>query len=295
MLKTLGLGAGAACLAMPEAQGAPKRRLKIGQTSINWGGSPAAAEPGIRESAKLGYLGYESLGETLEAYEAKGGLGKLLDECNIPLPSTYLRVNLTDPAKKKDELAKMLRWGGILKKCGGQIAVLGPNHVDRATWDFKANKANIIAMLNEVGKTLDGIGLKTTIHQHTDTCIMTSDEVYATLEAVDTKYMGFGPDLAQLQKGGADPVKIAKDFAPIIRSVHLKDFLGQPYWAGYCPLGQGKVDIPTIMDVLETSAKGLEWVMVELDGGGRGAPMNPFDCAKTSKEYLVKLGYTFRS
>ena len=33
--------------------------------------------------------------------------------------------------------------------------------------------------------------------------------------------------------------------------------------------------------------------MVELDGTA-SAPMAPFECAKTSKEYLVKLGYTFR-
>ena len=47
------------------------------------------------------------------------------------------------------------------------------------------------------------------------------------------------------------------------------------------------------MDVLETSQH-LEYVMVELDGG-RDAPMTPFETAQASKEYLVKLGYTFRS
>jgi hypothetical protein len=46
------------------------------------------------------------------------------------------------------------------------------------------------------------------------------------------------------------------------------------------------------MDVLE-QAKDLEYVMVELDRTGN-APMEPFDCAQTSKEYLTKLGYKFR-
>jgi inosose dehydratase len=122
---------------------------------------------------------------------------------------------------------------------------------------------------------------------------MTHDEIYAVLESVDTKYVKFGPDVAQLAKGGSDPVKIVKDFAPLIHSVHLKDFLDGPNWAGYSPLGQGKVDIPAVMDVLETS-KDPEFVMVELDGR-RDAPMTPFETAKASKEYLVKLGYTFRS
>ena len=59
-------------------------------------------------------------------------------------------------------------------------------------------------------------------------------------------------------------------------------------------MGKGKVDLPAVMDVLE-KADGLQYVMVELDGGSRNAPMEPFECAKTSKEYLVTLGYTFRS
>jgi len=66
-IKTLGL----ACLAAPLVHAAPKRRLKIGHTSITWGSNAAAAEPGIKDAAKLGYRGYESLGETLEAWEAK--------------------------------------------------------------------------------------------------------------------------------------------------------------------------------------------------------------------------------
>ena len=44
---------------------------------------------------------------------------------------------------------------------------------------------------------------------------------------------------------------------------------------------------------MREKADGLQYVMVELDMTA-GAPMAPFDCAKTSKEYLVKLGYTFR-
>ena len=293
MMKTLGLGVGAACLAAPAAPGAPKRRLKIGYTSITWGSKPDAAEPGIKDSARLGYHGYESLGETLEAWEAKGGLGRILDENRIPLPSTYLHVNLTASERRKDELARLVRWGNILKKYGGKVGVLGPNGVERSSFDFKANKTNIVATLNEAGKALGDIGLVASIHQHTNTCIMTSDEVYAVMESVDTRYVKFGPDVAQLAKGGADPVKIVKGFAPVIRSVHLKDFLGGPHWSGYCPLGQGKVDLPAVMEVLET-AKDLEFVMVELDGSPN-PPMAPFDAARTSKEYLMKLGYTFRS
>jgi len=290
LIKTIGLAAGAACL----APAAPARRLKIGQTSINWGSRAPDAEPGIRDSAKLGYWGYESLGVNLEALEAApGGLGRILDEYKMPLPSTYFNVVLSKPAVRKAEVEKVIRWGKIVKKYGGKIGVLGPDHVDRATYDFKAAKPDIVASLNDIGNALADLGMVASLHQHTGTCVEVRDEVYAVLEAVDTRVVKFGPDVAQLAKGGADPVKVLTDFQPLLQSIHLKDFLGGPHWAGYSPLGQGKVDIPTIMDILE-KAKQLEWVMVELDGT-RNAPMDPFECAKTSKEYLVKLGYTFRA
>jgi inosose dehydratase len=293
LIQTLGLGAAAACFRTPAAQAAPARRLKVGQTSINWGFRAESAEPGIRDSAKLGYWGYESYGDVVEAVEQSAGWAKLLEQYKIPMPSSYFNFDLTNPAVRKEQVEKALRLGNILKKCGGKTAVIGPNPVKRAAYDFQAVKPDLVATLNEVGKALAGLGLVAALHQHTGTCVETRDEVYAIFDAVDTKVMQFGPDVGQLQKGGADPVKVLKDLLPLLRTIHLKDYAGERAWGGYCPLGQGKVDLPAVMDVLE-QAKNLEYVMVELDMT-RDAPMAPFECARTSKEYLMKLGYQFRS
>lgn len=289
LVKALGLGLGAVF----PGTAATARKLKIGITSINWGFKPDDAEPGIRDAAKLGYYGYEAYGESLDPLEARGGLRRILDQYDMPMPSGYLNFNLTDPAVRKIQVVNAIRWGKLLKDCGSLVAVIGPNGVNRSTYDFKAAKADVVATLNEVGKALADLGLAAALHQHTRTCVETRDEVYATLEAVDARVMHFGPDVGQLQKGGADPVAVLKDFLPMLRNIHLKDFLGERYWAGYCPLGQGKVDIPGVMDVLEKSDF-LKYVMVELDMTGQ-APLPPFECARTSKEYLQKLGYTFRS
>ena len=198
----------AAALAAPLAQAAPARRLKPGQTSINWGFRVESAEPGVRDSAKLGYWGYESYGDVLEAVEEKIGWQRLLDQYNIPMPSSYFNFNLTDPTVRKDQVAKAIRMGNILKKCGGKTVVIGPNPVKRPPFDFNASKADIAATLNEVSKALEGIGLVAALHQHTGMCIDTRDEVYAIFDAVDTRVVKFGPDVGQLQKAGTDPVKV---------------------------------------------------------------------------------------
>jgi inosose dehydratase len=86
------------------------------------------------------------------------------------------------------------------------------------------------------------------------------------MEAVDTRCVKFGPDAGQLQKGGSDPVQVVKDFFPIVNHMHLKDYSGGESFLGYCPLGQGKVNIPAIFDMMEgRTTAGM--VMVELDGG----------------------------
>jgi inosose dehydratase len=127
------------------------------------------------------------------------------------------------------------------------------------------------------------------------------DETYATVEAMDTRVMKFGPDVGQLQKGGSDPVKVCTDFRSIIHHVHMKDFDGGPDWLGYCPLGRGKVNVSALVDIFEKAGNDM-MIMVELDpnnpdpttGVKKAEPLVPVETAKIAKEYLHKLGYGFR-
>jgi inosose dehydratase len=288
--KTLAAGVAGTWLARPAAQ---TRRLEVGHTGIIWGFSPGDAEAAIRDTASLGYHAFESFGNVLEAWEKKGGLDALLKSVDLPLQSAYCPVNLTDPGRRQAEIEKMVRWGNLIRKCGGSVSVIGPNNVKRAAFDFNAHKADIVAALNEVGQALDDIGIVGVLHQHTDTCVETRDETYAVMEAVNTRYVKFGPDVAQLQKGGADPVQVVKDFLPVVRHVHMKDYDGGEHYEGYAPLGRGKVDVAGLCDLLESSGNDL-MIMAELDPT-KGMPLAPREVARINKATLQKLGYTFRS
>ena len=283
--RVLGLGAMVAGTACAAAE-----TLKIGHTGITWGNDTESA---IRDIANLGYYGFETFGNVLEAWEEKGGLRRVLDEHKLPLVSGYCTMDLLDATKRKDELAKMRKWGDLIKKNGGHVTVLGPNGVPRATYDFKANKANIVTSLNECSKMLTDMGIVPALHQHTGTCIETRDEVYAVLDAVDSRYVKFGPDIGQLQKGGVDPVQVVKDYLPLVRHLHLKDYSGGDAYLGYCPVGQGKVDIPAILALVKKAdMQGM--VMVELDPS-RNMPEKAGETAAIAKKYLEKLGYGFRA
>jgi len=312
-LKVAGLSAAAPVLAQR------KRNLKIGHTGITWvqprpprpanadgvppvagrgGGGPRPLDPAyiegiFRDVSGLGYFGLELFSFQIQGMEANGGMAPLIEKYNLPLISAYGGPNLLESSQRKDSIAQSVEWAKLLKKYGGRVVVIGPNGVRRDSYDFKEHKDDIIATLNEFGKALNDIGLTGCLHQHTGTCIESRDETYAVMEGVDTRYVKFGPDIGQLQKGGSDPVQVVKDFLPIVNHMHLKDYSGGEYFAGYCPLGQGKVNIPAILDMMDgRTTAGM--VMVELDGGPR-MPMTALETATIAKAYLEKQGVAFRA
>jgi inosose dehydratase len=241
----------------------------------------------------LGYHKFETFASILEDWDKKGTLTELLEKNPIPLVSAYQTVQLIDPAARKENLDTVVRLGKVLKKYGGRFLVLAPNSVKREGYNFQEHRPNIIAALNEYAMAVTDLGLGTGLHQHTGTAVETRDETYAVMESANTSHLKFAPDVGQLQKGGSDAVKVVKDFLPIVMHMHLKDYVGGEHFAGYCPLGQGKVDLKAILDMME-GANHEANLMVELDGSPK-QPLTPLETQEISKAYLQKLGYAFRT
>lgn len=294
-----------------------KRNLKIGHTGITWpppprpavtgdgppagrgpGGGPRRVDPAwidqiFKDVSGLGFYGLELFSFQIQGMEANGGMAPLIEKYNLPLISAYGGPNLLDPAQRKDSIAQSVEWARLLKNYGGKVVTIGPNGVRRDSYNFKEHKDDIITALNEFGKALADLGLTGCLHQHTGTCIESRDETYAVMEAVDTRYVKFGPDIGQLQKGGSDPVQVVKDFLQIVQHMHLKDYSGAEHFQGHCPLGEGRVNLPAILDMMEgRRMDGM--IMVELDGGPR-MPMSAVDTATIAKAYLEKHGIAFRN
>jgi len=292
--KTVLAGIGAAALpALPEAQA--QKRLKIGITMLIFGAvprTPENLEPALKDCSELGYYSFETFASVLEDWDKKGTLGALLEKYPIPLRSAFVTVNLTDPAQRKDQIAMLQRYATILKKYGGSYLVQSPNG-PRTGYVFAEHKANIIAALNEYGKAVTDMGLRTGLHQHTGTVVETREETYDVLNAIDTRYMHFAPDIGQAQKGGTDAAQMVKDFAKIIDHMHLKDFKGWEHMGGYCPLGGGKVDLKSVLETMEKANPNAN-IMHELDGS-QNMPYTPRQTAEISKKYLQSLGYSLRT
>jgi inosose dehydratase len=279
--------------------------IRVGHTGITWPwgnppgpgpmrlADPAAIEQIVKDISSLGFYGIELFGWQIDGMEAHGGVGPLLEKYNLPLISSYGGPNLTDPAQRKASIDRTVATARLVKKYGGKIIVFGPNGVPRDTFNFAEHKAGIVDVLNEGAKAVADVGLTPVLHQHTGTCIETREETYAVMQAVDTRYLKFGPDIGQLQKGGSDPVQVVKDFLPIIHHMHLKDYSGGDAFLGYSPLGQGKVDIPAILAMV--NGKPMDgMVMVELDSSPN-MPMPAIETARIARAFLLKQGVALRS
>lgn len=293
--KTLATCLGAAAVAgLPGA--AAERRLRIGHTCITWGtfpNAPATLEPAVTDIASLGFSGFETFPQALDDWDRRGELAGLLERHRLPLISGYIFPNVLDPAERKNTLAEVVRLAALVKKYGGSFVVIQAHSSVRnvPNYDFREHRANIVASLNEYAKAIADLGLGAGLHQHTGTAVDTQDQVYAVMEAVDTRYMKFAPDVGQLQKAGADAAKVVHDFREITVHMHLKDWKGWEHFAGYCPLGEGKVDIQAILNTMEAANPAAN-IMVELDPS-RDAPYAPLETAKISRKYLESLGYVF--
>jgi inosose dehydratase len=292
--KTVLAGIGAAALpALPEAQA--QKRLKIGITMLIFGAvprTPENLEPALKDCSELGYYSFETFASILEDLDTKGTLGAMLEKYPIPLRSAFVTVNLTDPSQRKSQIEMLQRYAKVLKKHGGNYLVQSPNG-PRTGYVFAEHKANIIAALNEYGKAVTDMGLRTGLHQHTGTVVETREETYDVLNAIDTRYMHFAPDIGQAQKGGTDAAQMVKDFATIIDHMHLKDFKGWEHMGGYCPLGEGKVDLKSVLETMEKANPNAN-IMHELDGS-QNMPYTPRQTAEISKKYLQSLGYSLRT
>ena len=77
----------------------------------------------------------------------------------------------------------------VVRQHGGRFVVLAPNGVKREGYNFQEHRANIVSALNEYAMAVNDVGLGTGPHQHTGTAVETRDEMYAIMEAANTKQL----------------------------------------------------------------------------------------------------------
>jgi inosose dehydratase len=149
-------------------------------------------------------------------------------------------------------------------------------------------------------------GLEPVFHPHAGTYIETAAEIDRLMNRIDPSLLGLCLDTGHFRYGGAMPPQAIRDYASLIRHVHVKDCrpgvlrevvardddLAAAIRGGvFCPLGAGEADIEGAIAALrEVGYDG--WLVVEQDQFLRvqDTPASLVAGQRANREFLARLG-----
>lgn len=162
---------------------------------------------------------------------------------------------------------------------------------------------------NEMADRLGEAGIALYYHNHHNEFAKYDGQYVLDIIREKAPSLKFELDVHWIQRGGKDPVKVLQDYAGLVDLVHLKDYrIGQmpaqafqaleegdysAFMAAFtgivqfAEVGEGNLDFKAIID--QALSSGTTYLLIEQDDQyGR----SPFDCLATSRENLVRLGYS---
>lgn len=272
--------------------------MEIGHTGITWG-IPGDVETAYRDTAELGYLGFETFAFIIiEWNEKPGGYQTLGERYGIPTSAAYCYKEWVDPVKVEQDLDEARHEADAARAAGATSLVLQGGSRPEGGLDGDA-MLRLADALNQVGAYCNEIGLSASLHPHTRTAVETRADIDAIMRLTDPDLVGFAPDTGQIAKGGSDIVEVLTTYRDRIAHVHLKDWNGHQDrdangervdlsgYVNYEPIGSGVLPMPEILRILDEAPREF-WVNVELDGTER-APRPPREAAAMSRAYLGEV------
>ena len=261
--------------------------------------------------ARLADIGYKciEISQVPMSEENVKGFRRAIDELgfNVAAVSALTAANPMMPGcdmSNPDEMKKMIEDAKYLDcdmfRIGGMP--LQARFSLQAAVDFAKQADDFACQLKEHGIDLY-------YHNHHFEFVRHGGKLLMDIIKENTKHLGFELDIHWIHRGGMDPIKFINQYAGRIRLLHLKDYriaamemeenadfntkegMMKAYAAmnnivQFAEVGEGTLDIPGCIEA--GLAGGSEYFLVEQDlSYGR----DPFDCLKTSRDNLVKMGY----
>jgi inosose dehydratase len=298
--------------------------MRVGNAPVSWAVYEADRPnlPYARVLDEIAAAGYE--GTELGPYgylpTEPRALERELRSRGLALGSSFVPLPLEDAGSRGRSVETALRVARLLatqrvqeliladdedparQKLAGRVPADGSAGWSDAEW--REACATVEAVAQALRRELS---MRVVLHHHAGTFVETPLEVSRFLEQTDPESVGLLLDTGHFVYGGGDPVELLRRHGRRVRYVHLKDAcadelqrvrthplsLGEAWARGvFCPLGDGVVDFPAVIDALrEQGYSG--WLIVEQDvvpdGQGRLSPQ-PLESARRSRDYLRGLG-----
>jgi inosose dehydratase len=239
------------------------------------------------EGTEMGPPGFLGVGQ-----EVRGRL----DARALQLVGAFLPQHLSRADRAQEDrawLRSQLRSMREATPQGSQpLAVLceAIDEADRMTWSGAIADhpeavlppdrfATLVDALHRAGELCAEEGFGAVIHPHAGTYLETADEIERLMERLDGSLVGLCLDTGHFRYGGTDPAQAVRDYAGLLRHVHLKDcraavvervrregggFAGAVAHGVFAALGEGDSGIPEVLRALDDVGYS-GWLVVEQD------------------------------
>jgi sugar phosphate isomerase/epimerase len=164
-----------------------------------------------------------------------------------------LYVELGTAGTNPDHLQNMVRTAHVLgasivRTFLGRPRPASPKDLERLLAAAAAEILQVMPLCERYGVSL-------AVENHQD---LTTGELLSLLQHVDNPWLGVCFDTANPLAVMEDPLESARAFGSLVKTVHLKDFQVAARQNGFClvgcALGEGVVDLPGIVDLLQSEA-----------------------------------------
>jgi len=230
----------------------------------------------LQKVAEIGYVAGEPWGYNGEKLEWMGHkpaeIRKMFDDAGLACCGFHLATS----ALLGDNLQRTIEMNQVL---GNNFLIIA---ADKQRTSALETTLELAGILNNVAETLEPLGMFTGYHAHAfDFGYFGEETAWEILFSNTKKEVVMQMDIGNCMSGGGDPIKMLKKFPGRARSIHLKDFGGEPNSA----IGEGEVDWATIFELAETLHDPVWYIVEQGEAGGFG-----YDVKARSLEALKAMG-----
>jgi inosose dehydratase len=212
--------------------------------------------------AQAGFAGVQPIFSWMGDLSEPARLAQSLASRGLELAAMSFVLDWNHEGETEEELRQAESVMHFLAHFPG--ALLCVVQMPRGRFDVEVRRKRLIGNLNALARRAADRGIATTFHPNSpeSSIARTREDYEVLLNGLDSKVIGWTPDVGHIVNGGMDPLETMKQYRHLINHVHYKDWDGAPEFA---VMGEGKVDFVGITSWLRDS--GFQgWIVCEDEG-----------------------------
>lgn len=215
----------------------------------------------VRQVGQLGFEGIETNWKNLERYaDRPAEFAKILADAHLKLIGAHLGGSPWSSVPREKLMDEVGRAAQFVKQVGGQFVIFSGSlpkarPLPADTWPKMAE------FINDVSRVCHKSGVRCLYHNHWADC--EGDGLEQLCRLTDPQLVGFALDTGHALHAGKDPAQLIALLAKRLGVIHFADFSEQgPSNVRRPPLGQGRLNIPSLVEALRKAGYD-QWIVLE--------------------------------